>query len=921
MGFGDHDHPHPLNLYIGERKEGNCFRCELPIIRNDTCYGCASCNHLVHQLCFELPQNMRHPLHPQHFLTLSPSPSSQITTVCNQCHDPILGGYMYHCESCLEFNLHLKCFLTLDLKQKHEHPLILYDVDIYDLDVLACVICGVLIDDIDSFTFACRDCKVYIHYDCIFLPPTVEHHHRHELNFEYNYPEESDLAYCDVCEDNVDDKELDRNLSYYYCKICDYIAHVHCVTIKPTKVITHLEHHEHPMIYSRKPRRPCICCACNFYSEFGSYYFCDQCDTKLHKSCADFPRFIKHPHHKEHSLSLRSHTVLDSDGELSFCNSCHRKFEGYGLVLQCIDCEYVEHVGCAVCFKHPHYPIELRFSAYYNTFRCNACGDLGVGYRMSHSDKFLPLQYDLHLECFSLPGKIEQDCHSHPLYLTSSPTKLNSYLSTTFSCDICHAEVDLDFWIYCCKKCNYIAHLKCVAGDLLSSFRLSNNLVGLSSITECVKSQYIDEDTLQIGICSWVRRDDNIWRYDYPVFSSEGFFKDPKSPIGDHNRQPIISDVTDLEKPFIDVLHCPECEQPISVQAYSCIYDWVHRNVKANIYPVQIETPTDYKSLALLDEKVVDKLYCPICDQLVFPPTYSCVECQIFFHKSCAELPRKYIDDDEHTFVLKSSSMRDGSLTHCLYCSHPIKGYAYFCTSCETVLDVTCAMGAPLLKLENQKHNLFGKIAYLWGDKCKACNRKLTEGTFSFQCGAPNCYFYLHVECALLPCVVKHRIHMHPLVLEPHLDLSVDDYICDVCEDILNPCIWVYRCSDSCGDRATSHVSCIVTSNKKCRFIYDEECSYPHLDQLGRVDSPEKRMEIPVLASSLVNATPEEQESLLRDNLFLFVDELEHEYAPLITRNLVNMYGAEVLQFMESPDALKAKVAEAMKSLILLGCR
>lgn len=94
------------------------------------------------------------------------------------------------------------------------------------------------------------------------------------------------------------------------------------------------------------------------------------------------------------------------------------------------------------------------------------------------------------------------------------------------------------------------------------------------------------------------------------------------------------------------------------------------------------------------------------------------------------------------------------------------------------------------------------------------------------------CKFCLHVECALLPPVVKHGIHQHPLELALDLADLGDEYVSDACEKDLNPKLWVYRCLDSCKGRATSHVTCIITSNKKCRFRYEEEC-----EGVGRVES------------------------------------------------------------------------------------
>ncbi|XP_074275537.1 polyadenylate-binding protein 2-like [Silene latifolia] len=74
---------------------------------------------------------------------------------------------------------------------------------------------------------------------------------------------------------------------------------------------------------------------------------------------------------------------------------------------------------------------------------------------------------------------------------------------------------------------------------------------------------------------------------------------------------------------------------------------------------------------------------------------------------------------------------------------------------------------------------------------------------------------------------------------------------------------------------------------------------------------------IPVatLATLLANATPEQQRLLLGENLFPQVEQLEPEMAAKVTGMLLEMDQPEVLHLLESPDALKAKVAEAMEVL------
>ncbi|KAG0588126.1 hypothetical protein M758_2G148500 [Ceratodon purpureus] len=72
---------------------------------------------------------------------------------------------------------------------------------------------------------------------------------------------------------------------------------------------------------------------------------------------------------------------------------------------------------------------------------------------------------------------------------------------------------------------------------------------------------------------------------------------------------------------------------------------------------------------------------------------------------------------------------------------------------------------------------------------------------------------------------------------------------------------------------------------------------------------------ISALASALASAPPEQQRAMLGEQLYPLVDALEHDFAGKVTGMLLEMDQTEVLHLIESPEALKAKVAEAMDVL------
>ncbi|CAN8283999.1 unnamed protein product [Cochlearia groenlandica] len=69
------------------------------------------------------------------------------------------------------------------------------------------------------------------------------------------------------------------------------------------------------------------------------------------------------------------------------------------------------------------------------------------------------------------------------------------------------------------------------------------------------------------------------------------------------------------------------------------------------------------------------------------------------------------------------------------------------------------------------------------------------------------------------------------------------------------------------------------------------------------------------LASSLAQASPSQQRTILGENLYPLVNQIEHENAAKVTGMLLEMDQTEVLHLLESPEALNAKVSEALDVL------
>ena len=138
-------HRHPLILCNKERNgHVNCNGC-LQVIFGEI-YGCVQCNFYLHRSCAAAPQEIKHPFHPNHTLTLR------------------YGENLWCKVSILK---------SLDERGKvkylrHEHLSKSYHPE-------AEVCCGVCEKSISGPSYNCISCKFFIHQDCLEPVEKVQH--------------------------------------------------------------------------------------------------------------------------------------------------------------------------------------------------------------------------------------------------------------------------------------------------------------------------------------------------------------------------------------------------------------------------------------------------------------------------------------------------------------------------------------------------------------------------------------------------------------------------------------------------------------------------------------------------------------------------------------------------------------------------
>ncbi|KAF5938696.1 hypothetical protein HYC85_022955, partial [Camellia sinensis] len=199
---------------------GLCQGCNQIVWTRNT-YKCLKfgCWFHIHKPCAQLPQQLSHPFHPQHPLTLLPHPPFNRDEFRCQACGKTRRGFTFHCSTC-QFNIDINCAslkpqINQQISIQHFNHTNLHTLDLCIKD-----------KDFDVFCSACES-QLQDH-DTIY-----GRRHRHQLTLTYSpirdHPDEDEAAelYCD------DYKKLRYLIDpTYYCKECHYVAHVECMISK-----------------------------------------------------------------------------------------------------------------------------------------------------------------------------------------------------------------------------------------------------------------------------------------------------------------------------------------------------------------------------------------------------------------------------------------------------------------------------------------------------------------------------------------------------------------------------------------------------------------------------------------------------------------------------------------------------------------
>jgi hypothetical protein len=474
------------NISIGNKKVV-CPVCQEPGF--GPAYKCSfpKCTSFLHKSCFEqLSLVIQHSIHPEHALFLR-LPSSD--RCCDVCLKDCGNSLFYSCFFC-DFDIDVKCVSRWRVSAEDclQHSL-------FPMRKQMQFTCEACAEESKGIAHQCSVCRVLIHGECAKFSRTIKiRTHDHSLTRTYSFSQEvkkQKNVFCKLCR-----KKVNIEYAAYYCRECDYIAHMDCAryfkvedrdlsettnevdenqlvhlvegidlakdeTASPRE-INHFSHPQHNLILITENLVGVKRCeACMQFIILTPFYGCTQCNFFLHYRCTKLPATIKRGLFHEHPLTLLSQDVNASG--LFWCKACKR--DHHGFVYRCDRCEwnpYTLDVQCCLIpeiLEHEGHQHSLYLVIRSSFETCNGCGGKGdVNFRCPHCDNFT-----LCFRCATLPlvARYEYDTHLLKLTYTREDESDEEYY-----CLICEEERDHpDHWFYSCVKCKFTAHSRCVLGE------------------------------------------------------------------------------------------------------------------------------------------------------------------------------------------------------------------------------------------------------------------------------------------------------------------------------------------------------------------------------------------------------------------------------------------------------------------------
>ncbi|KAJ7946755.1 Cysteine/Histidine-rich C1 domain family protein [Quillaja saponaria] len=415
--------------------------------------------------------------------------------------------------------------------------------------------------------------------------------------------------------------------------------------------------HEHPLFLSDELHEE-SCSNCMNTIKDEQAFVCHDCMYYLHKSCFGEPLVIKHFYHP-HPLAHINRTAF-------WCGSCHKFFE-FHQCLYCELCDFTMDVRCALLLNN-----------------------------IESED-----QSDAHDKNIDV---IQHFSHQHPLK-SIQITDPDAEVTCFVCCTICLQEQSL----YGCISCECSAHESCarLPTEMAHPFHPPHLLSLLPRY--------------HLFLCSC-------------CFSLEYTFHFHCNDCSFHICLECSSQKPKIEVPLTINLPChPQCSlnlrKPSIFWCESCCKciqnDWSfsceacdfhmdifcavtpgHQKVIHNIqhseheHPLRLTEKSDNSGINI-------DVNCFLCQERCLQqgqPFYSCIRCDCFAHKSCAELPAKI----QHSFHPGHQLTLDADENEKFHCNSCLRSgthaFRFQCKECSFNLCIKCSFLKPKIRYESHHH-------------------------------------------------------------------------------------------------------------------------------------------------------------------------------------------------------------------------
>ncbi|KAG2720684.1 hypothetical protein I3760_02G045900 [Carya illinoinensis] len=164
------------------------------------------------------------------------------------------------------------------------------------------------------------------------------------------------------------------------------------------------------------------------------------------------PHQLQYPFHPKHPLTLSQMKSIEEYQSGDNCRRDHYRWFTY--TYTCSRCKFHLCIKCAslsLTTKAKIHDHSLTLVKNLISFTCDACGKVGRG--MFYF--CIICSFVIHLDCASLLLIVKD----HPLNLIYSLPAINPLSCNV--CQLCANMVDIDYGVYYCSSCDFVAHLHC----------------------------------------------------------------------------------------------------------------------------------------------------------------------------------------------------------------------------------------------------------------------------------------------------------------------------------------------------------------------------------------------------------------------------------------------------------------------------